>query len=355
LLDANGAFLAGSKSASRLAVSIPVPSGTGAAVGTLELDPVENFDQRAMAFVGKQTQALWLGLGGALALSLLAAWVGSRHLTGPLRSLEAAAERIESGEFAARSGVERGDELGALGRAFDAMAERIERAEQERKQWISDSSHELRTPLAVLRAEVEALQDGVRKPDEKSLARLHKNIMQMGKLVDDLRLSLDRADGASSMAFETCCPAALAKEAGLDFKARFFEAGLVLDILGLDKLSVVKVSGDPDRLSQVFVNVFENSARYTARGGRLVASAQVKAGLLRIQFDDTSPAPPDAAFPKLFDRFYRADPSRSRELGGSGLGLAICKSIVEAHGGTVSASKSELGGLCLKITLPLET
>jgi two-component system sensor histidine kinase BaeS len=112
---------------------------------------------------------------------------------------------------------------------------------------------------------------------------------------------------------------------------------------------------DADRLQQVFAHLLENTLRYTHPGGRLKVSVSARKGRFLLQFDDTPPAPPQQAMERLFERFFRAEPSRSREYGGSGLGLAICKTIVQGHGGTISAAKSVLGGLCILIDLPLES
>jgi two-component system sensor histidine kinase BaeS len=235
------------------------------------------------------------------------------------------------------------------------MAEMLARTEEFRRQWVSDSSHELRTPIAVLRAEIEALQDGVRTTDEKTLARLHKHVMQMSKLVDDLRQTLDRDSGQADLTLASIEPLALLRETLEEFLPRFTMATVTLDTSALPQNDLRwRMQGDADRLQQVFANLLENTLRYTHPGGRLNLSATARTGYLQLQFDDTPPAPPEQAIPRLFERFFRAEPSRSREHGGSGLGLAICKTIVEGHGGTISAGRSRLGGLCIRIDLPLE-
>ena len=233
------------------------------------------------------------------------------------------------------------------------MADRLARQEELRRAWISDSSHELRTPLAVLRAEIEAMQDGVRPADAATLARLHKQVQQLAKLVDDLRLTLDREPGTADMEHELFAPLAIVEESIEAFRERYAAAGIELDIAGLVGAGG-RVRGDAGRLAQVFANLFENSLRYTHAGGRLCIAAGVEGKRLILQFDDTAPAPSPAALPRLFERFFRAEPSRSRELGGSGLGLAICKTLIEAHGGWIAAARSKLGGLLIRIELPLE-
>jgi two-component system sensor histidine kinase BaeS len=231
----------------------------------------------------------------------------------------------------------------------------LAQAEESRRQWISDSSHELRTPIAVLRAEIEALQDAVRTADEPTLARLHRNVMQMSKLVDDLRQTLDRDDGRPDLVLAPIDPLPILRDTAEEFQERFQAGRLSLDATRLDgPRSSWRIQGDADRLRQVFANLLENTLRYTDAGGRLEISATEKSGRLCLSFDDTAPAPPEQAMPRLFDRFFRAEPSRSREHGGSGLGLSIARKIVEEHGGAISAARSPLGGLSIRVELPLE-
>jgi two-component system sensor histidine kinase BaeS len=175
----------------------------------------------------------------------------------------------------------------------------------------------------------------------------------MAALVDDLRLTLEREPGGGDMERTLFSPVEALDEVVLNFRDRFAAARLTLDITGLADAGW-RVRGDAGRMTQVFANLLENTLRYTDAGGRLRITARAAGHRLMLQFDDTAPAPPRSALPHLFERFFRAEPSRSRTLGGSGLGLAICKTIVEAHGGAIMASLSELGGLAVTIELPLE-
>jgi two-component system sensor histidine kinase BaeS len=207
----------------------------------------------------------------------------------------------------------------------------------------------------VLRAEIEALQDAVRTADEPTLARLHRNVMQMSKLVDDLRQTLDRDDGEADLELSPLDPLAVIRETAEEFAERFGSAGLTLDASRIPPgRSPWRIRGDGDRLHQVFANLLENTLRYTDPGGRLEITASAKGGRLHLQFDDSAPAPPEAAMKRLFERFFRAEPSRSRQHGGSGLGLAICRRIILGHGGTIASARSDLGGLSIRIDLPLE-
>jgi two-component system sensor histidine kinase BaeS len=352
LVDAQGNHLAGN-AAARATAERPILH-EGVVVGrlTLAASPAAA-NQLDAAFLASQSRNLLLIGLAALGLSLAAAWLLTRHLLAPIRQLAAGARRIADGWLDARIEVRREDELGELAADFNAMADRLARVEESRRAWISEASHELRTPLAVLRAEIEAVQDGVRTLDATTLERLHKQVRQLARLVDDLRLTLDRAPGAADPEHTPLAPLAVLDEVVDSFRARYAAAGIALDTEGLRDPGWT-VRGDLVRLNQVFANLLENSLRYTHAGGRLRIAAHADGRHLVLEFDDTAPAPPPEALPRLFERFFRAEPSRSRAHGGSGLGLAICKSIVEAHGGCISATLSELGGLALRIDLPLE-
>ncbi len=353
LFDANGARLAGSGREGRIVAERPLLNNA-IPVGRLGLQaaPVVAGDLDA-AFLASQSRNLLVFGAAALGLSLLAAWLLARHLLAPIRDLVRGVRKIANGGLDTRIPVNRSDELGELAADFNEMADRLARQEEVRRAWISDSSHELRTPLAVLRAEIEAMQDGVRSADAATLARLHKQVQQLAKLVDDLRLTLDREPGTADMEHELFAPLAIVEESIEAFRERYAAAGIELDTAGLVGAGGW-VRGDAGRLAQVFANLFENSLRYTHAGGRLCIAAGVEGKRLILQFDDTAPAPSPAALPRLFERFFRAEPSRSRELGGSGLGLAICKTLIEAHGGWIAAARSKLGGLLIRIELPLE-
>jgi two-component system sensor histidine kinase BaeS len=354
LLDADGKRLAGNTSDKTPAAERPIRH-QGAVVGRLALQAAPNAaTELDSAFLSSQTQNIMFAGLAALGLSLFAAWLLARHLLSPIHDLSDGARRIADGWLDARIPVRSDDELGELAYNFNIMAGRLAKIEESRRAWISDTSHELRTPLAVLRAEIEAMQDGVRSTDAATLARLHKQVQQLAKLVDDLRLTLDREPGVGDMEHTLFSPLAVLDEALHAFRERYATANILLETTGLIG-NGRQTRGDAGRMTQVFTNLLENTLRYTDPGGRLRISARTEAKRLTLQFDDTAPAPPRSTLPRLFERFFRAEPSRSRALGGSGLGLAICKSLVEAHGGSINASLSELGGLAVRIELPLES
>lgn len=354
LVDEDGHFVAGNRGADGPTVSRSL-SWQGREIGRLTLlVPATPQEEEAGAFLASQVEHLLVAGALVLVVSLMAAWWLARHFLFPLRQLADAARRIAGGQLSTRVTDSRSDELGELAADFNSMAAQLARQEESRRQWISDTSHELRTPIAVLRAEIEAMQDGVREADDKNLARLHQQVDRLGKLVGDLRQSLDPDQEAFAIAAVPLDPLAVLDDAVEGFRDRYAAAGIAIETIDIDA-GRCRLRGDAGRLHQVFANLLENTLRYTAAGGRLRVTASISDDRLVICFDDTAPAPPADALPRLFDRFYRVESSRNRAHGGSGLGLAICKTIVTAHGGTMAAGLSELGGLAIGLALPLET
>lgn len=228
---------------------------------------------------------------------------------------------------------------------------KIESPESNHKQWMADTSHELRTPIAILRAQVEAFQDGVQEVNPKTLHILHSEIMGLSKLVDDLHWLSNLDVGNLKHSFVPLDVVSTLHDVADMFEDRYAQKDVTIDKSGITGEGCT-VYADNNRMRQVFINLLENSLRYTDSGGTLKLSIEKSPSAVVLSFDDSKPGVPEEMLPKIFDRFFRVEPSRSRELGGSGLGLAICKTIVEAHSGTISASKSALGGIKIQIVLP---
>jgi two-component system sensor histidine kinase BaeS len=201
--------------------------------------------------------------------------------------------------------------------------------------------------------EIKALQEGIRKPDKASLSSLCDEAKHLSKIVNDLHyLSLSEA-GDAPMAMDTIKPLPILSQAVYFYKNRMEQSGLDLNFHPDEASADLKMAGDQDRLMQLFANLLENALMHTSKPGELSIFQTNGEGDIRISFEDTGPGVTEPALPRLFERLYRADPSRSRRTGSTGLGLSICKSIVDNHGGTIVAKKSELGGLRIDIHLPL--
>ena len=290
---------------------------------------------------------LMIALSAGLAL-MLAYMLGK-----PIRRIAAAAKELAVGRYTVRLPVESSDELGQLARDFNEMAAALDQAEQSRRQWVADISHELRTPLAVLRGELEALQDGIRTMNSEAVDSLMGDVLRLTRLTDDLYQLALSDQGALSYRKAWINPVALL-QTDLAALTPAFEHKQI-EVIWLEGTSGnISLYADPDRLSQLFRNVLKNSVNYTDSGGKLNINVSGQADRLVIEMADSSPGVALQDLPQLFDRFYRVESSRSRNHGGAGLGLAICRNIVAAHNGSITAQPSELGGLAIRIELPLQ-
>jgi two-component system sensor histidine kinase BaeS len=319
-------------------------------VGWVARAPLRRLSSAAEeSFEAQQQHAAWGIAALALALAAALAVVLARVFLLPLKRVAAATHRLAGGDYATRVAVHSDDELGRLAGDFNRLAEALERNETLRRRFMADVSHELRTPLAVLSAELEALEDGVRPLTREALGSLRGEAAALGKLVNDLN-QLALADvGALAYRRESLDVVPLVAQAIDSYRERFAQHGLAVETSGEDAATVF---GDPDRLTQMLRNLLENSARYTEPGGRVRVAVRRDGERVAIEVDDSAPGVPPEALARLFERFYRVDESRSRAHGGAGLGLAICRSIAAAHGGEIAAAPSPLGGLRVSIRLP---
>ncbi len=351
LSDAAGHYLAGRVMAGEPGASRPVLLN-GKTIGFLTVAQASRpSDAMAGAFLDRIRTSLLLIVAISVALSAFAAVLLAAHFRAPIRRLAEGARALAAGRYDTRLLDARSDELGELARRFNQMAEQLGQSEEARRQWVADTSHELRTPLSVLRAQLEAIQDGVRSASPDGVAAMLRQVLALSKLVDELytlaQANIGRLDHhpARVDAWQLAC------ETGAAFGHRFGAAGLTLEIGTAPATALV--SADPDRLRQVLANLFENSLRYTSAPGRIAVSAAAHAGQLAIVIDDSAPAVPEAALARLGERFYRVEGSRSRAHGGAGLGLALCTRLVEAQGGHLRFDQSPLGGLRVTVELPL--
>ncbi|MGR5555991.1 ATP-binding protein [Vibrio fortis] len=276
-----------------------------------------------------------------------------RRFLKPLRALSKGAKSIENGNldfYIEKSG---NDELSDLIGTFNDVVETLRKQKTLREQWLSDISHELRTPITVLRSELEALQDGIRSPEPKYIDSLHQQIITLGQLVEDLhQLSLYdigfNLNVKNNVDIHTLIDSVIVQNS-----IRLEQRNITLT-KHYDQSGSLFISCDERLLTQLFVNLLENSARYTNNNGHVSIDITNTGDSIIINIEDSDPGVPDSSLPRLFERLYRVDKSRSRSSGGSGLGLSICKNIVEEHQGVITANHSELGGLQIIITLPKE-
>lgn len=325
----------------------------GVQVGTLILGSTE-----AYAFLQKdfnQSVARWTGIAGVLAL-LIGAAAGvltSRRITGALGSLSSATRQLAARDFSHRVAVGGEDELAQLGEAFNSMADRLEHSEKLRRNLVSDVAHELRTPLSILRGNFESIQEGVLNPTPDVILSMHDEVLRMGRLVSDLQeLSLAEA-GRLRLHKQRMEVGTLLDRVAVPFQAEASSRGVEFRVQVDPKLPEVEI--DPDRIAQTILNLLTNALRHTSSGGSITLKAALEERCLRVSVSDTGSGIDPQDLPYIFDRFYRAEKSRSRASGGAGLGLAIAKGFVEAHGGQLQV-ESELGkGSTFRFCIPLGT
>jgi two-component system sensor histidine kinase BaeS len=306
----------------------------------------------AESFMYSQTANIFTATVAAFVLTLIIAFITVKYLLTPLGALHRGATEIANGNLAHRIEQIGNDELTDLISSFNLLATSLAKQEEIREQWLSDISHELRTPVAVLRGEIEALQDGIRPMKTKYLEGLHAQVTTLTQLIDDLHsLSISSDSAFRTNQRNDVVLADIMDDLLARFELRF--ASKSLNVAKEYSSSIdTSLYVDAKRIQQVFQNLLENCFRYTNERGNIRITLQSKANELVAIIEDSAPGVPDESLPKLFDRLYRVDSSRSRASGGSGLGLAICQNIVEAHQGTIEASHSSLGGVKVVVRLP---
>lgn len=348
LLDGGGQRLLGREQppqARQLAIEVD-----GQRVGWLLLAPVPRADGGAdRDFVHEQTlQAVSLALV-LLGLALVVSWAMARRMLRPVDALAAVSRRWAQGDYAARAEVDGEHELADLARDFNRMAQTLEQAREARERWMADISHELRTPVAILRGELQALEDGIRPLDAAALASLAAETERLGRRIDELH-ALARSDGgAMHYRFGRVDFAELLRGAVEAQRGSLAEAGLRIEVDVPESAWLERA--DPDRLEQLVANLLSNARHYTDRGGLVQLRLDQVQGQLLLQIDDSPPGVEPEQLTQLFERHWRGEQASARA-SGSGLGLAICRNIAQAHGGEISAAVSPLGGLRMSCRLP---
>jgi two-component system, OmpR family, sensor histidine kinase BaeS len=322
----------------------------GQALTVLPGNLVSHLEQ---AFGDAMLMALAIATAAALATALAATWLLALRLTGPIRSLAHAAERIGRGSYQTRVPVPAGgDELATLATAFNQMADALASTEQRRQALLADLAHELRTPLATLEGYVEGLADGVVAADEEAWKVLQAELARLRRLAEDLtavsradaqQLDLRRRQVDSGVlvmgAVQAAQPAFAAK--GVALKTRVGHG-------------LPWVSADPDRIGEVLANLLGNALRHTAEGGVVEVSAREDGDAIELAVLDSGEGIPPELLERVFERFFRVDQARTHNGGGSGIGLTITRAIVDAHGGQVWAESAGQGrGARLVVRLPI--
>jgi signal transduction histidine kinase len=315
-------------------------------------------DALAAAFRAAVDQALVLAAAAAAVVALGVSLGVAGRVVRPVRRLAAASGRLAAGHYGERVAVETPDELGELAVSFNELAGALEATERRRSELIGDVAHELRTPVATLEGYLEGLLDGVVESSPATWARLHGEAGRLRRLVDDLQ-ELSRAEaGQIPLRLTAADPAAIVRSAVARLEAQFAEKGLALAVDAPAGLPPVRA--DPDRTVQVLTNLLTNALRYTPDPGRVRITARPAGGAAGAAAPAVEFAVADSGIgvapehlPHLFERFYRADKSRSRAVGGSGVGLTVARALVQAMGGRIRAESAGPGrGSTFAFTLP---
>lgn len=304
----------------------------------------------ARTFERQQRISTWIISMLSILVAAVVASILARTLMSPVRKIASATRELAAGNFDQRINVSSRDELGRLADDFNLLALSLKRNEQLRRNFMADVSHELRTPLAVLKGEMEAMEDGMRELSVENIRALQSEVNSLNKLVNDL-YDLSLADiGALTYRKSEMNLKPLLQQVLSQYQHRIASAGLMFVFEA--KQDNYPVLADPDRLKQLFINLLENSIRYTDAKGRILITMAMDNGNVVVQVEDSAPGVTDEQLQQLFDRMYRVESSRSRNNGGAGLGLAICRKIAEGHDGDISTGHSSLGGIYMRVTLP---
>jgi two-component system sensor histidine kinase BaeS len=351
LYDTAGQIVSGSLSPSQIQAAIQLHDGDSLA-GYLYPEGSATFTS------GQETQllsrlnraAITAGLisgGLALALALFLA----TQLIRPVRALTQAAEQVAQGDLSQQVEVRGSDELARLGQTFNQMAASLHQAQESRKAMTADIAHELRNPLAVQRANLEALQDGIYPLSSENLQPILEQNLLLTRIVEDLRtlalvetgqLPLERAE----LDFYGLIQRVVGR-----FQPQAARRTITIQLQDCPDCPVIQA--DPGRIEQVISNLLSNALRYTPETGIVELAIKRDRGDVLLTVRDHGPGISPEALPRVFERFYRADKSRSRDEGGTGLGLAIARQLVEAHGGTLTAENHPMGGALFTLRLPV--
>ena len=351
LLSVDGDVIVGPPQVGSTWQSVPIVVN-GATIGFVVLTPRRELTSELdRNFAREQKRSIYLTAAAALLFAAAISALLARQLTRPVRELASGARAITAGHFDTRIAPARDDELGDLAMEINQLAATLEKNQQSRKQWVADIAHELRTPLAVLRGELDAIEDGVRNFDTATRKSLQSEVARLTRLVGDLHDLSIYDEGGLADVHERVDINALLGDVLDNAEPRLRDARI--DLTRSLPGRPVEVLADATRLEQLFANLIENSIRYTDAPGSLFVNCRLGSDHIDIDFADSAPGVPEHTLARLFDRLFRVDASRSRGSGGAGLGLSICKAIVDAHGGSIQALGSDTGGVLIRIALPL--
>lgn len=351
----NGKVLKQLSAANKIPSQWHVLQVDGKTVGYTWLDDslINKFGQLPDQIAASLIRAMLIGLVVTSLIAVLLGVLLTRHFTIPLRRLTEAVKRVGQGDLSIRLEVKGEDDVALLTRAFNGMTEQLTRNEEVRSNMVADIAHELRTPLAVILGKLESIQEGVLPSTPEVLLPIQDESLRLIRLVRDLQqLTLAEA-GKLPLSLQKLDLRMLLERIYEQFAYEFQERQITPGITG----NVSTITGDPDRLTQVFVNLIGNALLHTPIGGKITVNLNdvSENNWVKVSVEDTGEGIPSEVIDRIFDRFYRVDKSRERETGHTGLGLAIAKEFIQAHGGRITV-ESNLGvGTKFTVWLPRES
>lgn len=295
---------------------------------------------------------LTIGLGVIIGLVI------ARGISAPLSHLEQAVRRFSQGKFDQRVQVNGTEEVASVGRAFNDMAETIQHARDVQKNMIADVAHELRTPLSVVRGNLQAILEDVYPLDKAEIATIYDETLVLNRLVNDLHQLAQAEAGQLKLNMQSIDIAALVKRSSVLFRDIAADKQVTLNVHQMEDMP--PVMADPARVQQVLHNLLSNAVRHTPEGGTIDVdivqdTTSTPHPTVKVSVRDSGVGISPDHLPHVFERFWRADTSRSRDQGGSGLGLAIAKQLVEAQGGHIGVESSVGTGSLFWFMLPVPT
>jgi len=319
-------------------------------IGMLYLVPVENDPSSTKSLI--ESINLYLVIGGIIAIivAIIASFLLSQRIVKPVQDLTYAARRLERGDYSGRVHFKGRGEIAELAHAFNAMTGSLERAEQLRRNLVTDVAHELRTPLSNIRGQVEAIDDKLLEPDAGTLSSIHSDVLLLSRLIDDLQYLSLAESGKLKLVMQPEEIGRLIEDAIAAARPKAAAAGVKLISDVPDDMPACTV--DAQRISQVLRNLLDNAIAHTPMSGVITVSSKSDNGFIKVTVSDTGEGIPKEDIPNIFERFYRVDKSRARATGGAGLGLTISKRLVESHGGTITAESEAGKGSRFTFTLP---
>ncbi|MGA2547994.1 MAG: ATP-binding protein [Rectinemataceae bacterium] len=319
-------------------------------VGSMVDSSLSGIDERFLASIS--ASILWATLGSSL-IALILGLLFAERLTGPLAALNAAAGRVAAGDLSTVVEIRSNDEIAELSVSFNAMTEELRRLEEAKKRIIADAAHELRTPVTLIQGTVEAMLDGVYPLDVASLESMHEETIRLSRLIDTLRELEIIESGELVLDLKEVDPLEVANKALSLFSSQAARKNIKLSVVESGSTRP-RLVADRLRLDEVVYNLVSNAIKYSPPGSLVRIGISAEEGdSIRLAIEDSGPGIPAEERERIFERFYRIDRSRAQDSGGRGLGLAIASEIVKAHGGSIEAGDSELGGAAFVVRLPL--